>query len=172
MKKHFYSDVALAALFALGACHNSSDTPLAHAAAAMARTEAPHDAQWVKLDSNDKVVQGCSIKFPESDEPWRGRLALKPGEYAIHARLEQDGTSGVWSSGEVWSDAKADLGKDTVDENVLRTRLHNCVAHTMALGMLASTVGPDSPVVAALRAQEQQEIDAARARAGSGKTGS
>ncbi|QCP52332.1 hypothetical protein FAZ95_24435 [Trinickia violacea] len=170
MKKPLNSGLVLAALLALGACHSSSDSPLARAAAAMAKTEAPRDAQWVKLDSSDKVVQECSIKFPESGEPWTGRLALKQGEYAIHARLEQDGTSGVWSSGEVWSDAKTDLGKDTVDENVLRTRLHNCVAHTMALGMLASTVGPDSPVVAALREQERQEIDAARTRAASSKT--
>ncbi len=156
----------------LTACHSASDSPLARSAATLAKTEFPHDAQWVQLESSDAAVQECAIKFPEADQPWKARIGLKPGQYAVHARIEQDGTSGSWSAGEVWSDAKSDEGKDTLDENTLKARLHDCVTHVMSVGILESNLGPDNPVVVGLRAIEAQDIEKAKALRKSGQSGS
>ncbi|RAS14301.1 hypothetical protein [Paraburkholderia bryophila] len=159
-------------LIFLTACHSASDSPLARAAATLAKTEAPHDAQWVQLESSDAAVQECAIKFPDADHPWTARIGLKPGQYAIHARIQQDGTSGSWSSGEVWSDAKTDDGKDTLDESTLKARLHDCATHVMSIGVLESHLGPDSAVVTGLRALEKQDIENAKALRKSGQSGS
>ncbi|MCI0147516.1 hypothetical protein KNO81_16640 [Paraburkholderia sediminicola] len=159
-------------LMFLTACHSASDSPLARAAATLAKTEAPHDAQWVQLDSSDAAVQECAIKFPDADQPWTARIGLKPGQYAIHARIQQDGASGSWSSGEVWSDAKTDDGKDALDESTLKARLHDCATHVMSIGLLESHLGPDNAVVTGLRTLEKQDIEKAKALRKSAQSGS
>jgi hypothetical protein len=159
-------------LIFLTSCHSASDSPLARAASALAKTEAPHDAEWVQLESSDAAVQECAIKFRDVDHPWTARIGLKPGQYAIHARIEQDGTSGSWSSGEVWSDAKTGDGKDTLDESTLKARLHDCDTHVMSVGLLESNLGPDNAVVVGLRALEKQDIEKAKALRNSGQSGS
>jgi len=159
-------------LILLAACHRASDSPLARAAATLAKTEAPHDAQWVQLDSSDAAVQECAIKFPDTDHPWTARIGLKPGQYAIHARIQQDGASGSWSSGEVWSDAKTDNGKDALNESTLKARLHDCATHVMSIGVLESHLGPDNAVVTGLRALEKKDVENAKALRKSAQSGS
>jgi hypothetical protein len=158
-------------LIFLTACHSASDSPLARAASTLAKTEAPHDAEWVQLESSNAAVQECAIKFPDVDHPWTARIGLKPGQYAIHARIQQDGTSGSWSSGEVWSDAKTDDGKDTLDENTLKARLHDCVSHVISIGVLESNLGPDNAVVVGLRTLEKQDVEQAKALRNSHQSG-
>jgi hypothetical protein len=159
-------------LIFLTACHSASDSPLARAAATLAKTESPHDAQWVQLESSDAAVQECAIKFPDVDHPWTARIGLKPGQYAIHARIQQDGTNGSWSSGEVWSDAKTDDGKDTLDKSTLKARLHDCATHVMSIGLLESNLGTDNAVVTGLRALEKEDIEKAKALRKSAQSGS
>lgn len=151
-----------ATMLFLTACHSESESPLARAAATLAKTEAPHDAQWVQLESSDEAVQECAIKFPDADHPWTASIGLKPGQYAIHARVQQDGATGSWSAGEVWSDAKTDGGKDTLDEKTLKARLHDCATHLMSVGLLESKLGSDNAVVTGLRALEKQDIENAK----------
>ena len=162
MQKNCGFLVCTTTLIFLTACHSASDSPLARAAATLAKTEAPHDAQWVQLDSNDAAVQECAIKFPDDDHPWTARIGLKPGQYAIHARIQQDGANGSWSSGEVWSDAKTDGDKDALDERTLKARMHDCATHVMSIGVLESHLGPDNAVVTGLRALEKRDIENAK----------
>ncbi|QBR00087.1 hypothetical protein [Paraburkholderia pallida] len=92
-------------------------------------------------------------------------------EWSIHARIQQDGASGSWSSGEVWSDVKTDDGKDTLDESTLKARLHDCVTHVMSIGLLESNLGPDNAVVVGLRTLEKQDIEKAKALRNSRQSG-